>query len=128
MKDIILKWALKNAYEHEGKAQAGSVINGVIGEKPEWKADMRTLGKEVAAVIKEVNAMGAEAVEAKLRKSWPESFEKRDEERRGLPELPNATPGKVVMRMAPNPDGAVHIGNSRQILLNWFYVRKYKGK
>ncbi|MCI4370061.1 MAG: glutamate--tRNA ligase, partial [Thermoplasmata archaeon] len=45
-----------------------------------------------------------------------------------LPELPGATRGSVVLRMAPFPSGALHIGNARMIVLNDFYRRKYDGK
>lgn len=128
MNELILKHALKNAFDHEGKANAGAVMNRVIGEEPALKSDMKKLGKEVAGVIKEVNAMSAEGIESKLRSVWPESFEKRDEERRELPELPKAKRGEVVMRVAPNPNGPPHIGHAKQMILNWFYVRKYDGK
>ncbi|NYZ79865.1 glutamate--tRNA ligase, partial [Candidatus Micrarchaeota archaeon] len=73
-------------------------------------------------------AMSAEEIAKELLAVWPESFEKRDEERRELPDLPNAKRGKVVMRVAPNPNGPPHLGHAKQLLLNWFYVRKYDGK
>ncbi|MFH0986562.1 MAG: glutamate--tRNA ligase [Candidatus Micrarchaeota archaeon] len=126
--ELILKHALKNALEHSGKAMAGAVLNRVIGEAPETKASMAKLGKEIGETLKRVNAMALEDIEAQILKNWPEMLEKRDEERRDLPELENAQKGKVVMRMAPNPDGAIHIGNARQAVLNWFYVSKYRGK
>ncbi|MEM0372622.1 MAG: glutamate--tRNA ligase [archaeon] len=128
MDKLILKHALKNAFDHKGKADAGAVINRVIGENPSLKSDMKALGKNVAEVIKEVNSMDPSDIEKKLREVWPESFEKRDEERRELPDLPNAKHGRVVMRVAPNPNGPPHIGHAKQMLLNWFYVRKYEGR
>ena len=128
MNDLIFKQALKNAYDHEGKASAGAVINRVVGEKPELKSDMGSLGKSVKAVVEQVNMMGKEEIEKQLRTLWPESFEKRDEERHDLPDLENAVKGKVVMRMAPNPSAPPHIGHCRQVLLNWFYCKKYDGK
>ena len=51
MEKLILKHALKNAYDHEGKANSGAVMNRVIGENPELKKDMAILGKEVKKIM-----------------------------------------------------------------------------
>ena len=37
LKEIALKWALKNAVDHDGKAMVGPVIAKVIGEHPELR-------------------------------------------------------------------------------------------
>ena len=39
-----------------------------------------------------------------------------------------AIEGKVVMRIAPYPSVALHIGNTRQLILNDYYVNRYNGK
>ena len=45
-----------------------------------------------------------------------------------LPELPNLTHfKKVIMRLAPYPSGALHIGNARMIILNDEYTKRYNG-
>ena len=82
MKDLIYKHALKNAYDHEGKATAGAVINRILGENPEAKKDMASLGKQVNEIVKDINSKSLEEITEKLKEIWPESFEKRDEERR----------------------------------------------
>ena len=127
MKKTIKKHALKNAYEHKGKAAAGAVINRVLGEKPELKKDMKTLGQQVKKEIQKINQMSISQIEKELQNKHPELLEKKDEERHDLPELPGDT-AKVVMRMAPNPNGPLHLGHARQAILNWFYVKKYNGK
>ena len=127
MRDVILKHALLNAIEFGGKASAGSVIGKVVAEKPELKADMATLGKTVAQVVKEVNSWKPEKQKAELKKFGKiEKFEKK--ERVGLPPLLNAKKGKIVMRMAPFPSGPLHIGNAKQYILNDEYTKMYKGK
>ncbi|MFX0028384.1 MAG: glutamate--tRNA ligase, partial [Candidatus Hermodarchaeota archaeon] len=46
-----------------------------------------------------------------------------------LPPLPEAENyDKIVMRLAPYPSGALHIGNARMVILNDEYVKKYKGE
>jgi glutamyl-tRNA synthetase len=126
MKDLILKWALKNAVDHDGKAVAGFVINKVIGEDQSLKKDMKKLALEVNGVVKEVNKMNTDEQEEKLLEIWPNALEKKIEERK-LPDLRGDT-SKVVLRFAPNPSGPMHIGHARTALLNWFYKEKYNGK
>ena len=127
MHKLIRKHVLKNAFEHKGKAASGAVINRVLGEKPELKQDMKTLAQAVKKEITKVSQMNLEEIKKELEQKHPELLEKKDEERRNLPELPGDT-SKVVMRMAPNPNGPLHLGHARQAILNWFYVKKYKGK
>jgi len=46
----------------------------------------------------------------------------------GLPELPLAEGEKVVMRFAPNPNGAATLGSTRGIIVNSEYVKMHDGK
>ncbi|KMT16328.1 hypothetical protein BVRB_3g054760 [Beta vulgaris subsp. vulgaris] len=47
-----------------------------------------------------------------------------------LPEidLPNAEFGKVCLRFAPEPNGFLHIGDSKAALLNKYFADKYEGR
>jgi len=45
-----------------------------------------------------------------------------------LPALPNAERGKVVLRFEPNPDGPLHLGSARIVILNDEYAKMYEGK
>ncbi len=126
MKDLILKWALKNAIDHDGLAVTGFVLNKVIGEKPDLRKDMKKLAVEVDKTVKEVNRLPAGEQRESLLEIWPDALAKKIEERT-LPELPGDT-SRVVVRFAPNPSAPLHIGHSRTILLNWFYKEKYNGK
>lgn len=127
MKQLILKQALKNAYNHEGEAQVKPVLNKVLGEKPELKKDMSKLGKKTSEVVKKVNNMSVEQQEKKLMKIYPEALEEKEEEQ-GLPELPGKT-DKVVMRFAPYPSGPLHLGHAKQAIPNYYYSKeKYDGK
>ncbi|MEM2972175.1 MAG: glutamate--tRNA ligase [Candidatus Bathyarchaeia archaeon] len=130
LEEAIRKIALLNAVRHEGKAQAGSVIGKILGEKPELKAHVKELSALVNAVIKEVNALSINEQKSLLESLWPEALvkEKAEEEKR-LPPLPNVDKyERVVTRFSPNPDCVLHLGSARAIILSHEYARMYKGK
>lgn len=135
---------LQNAVEHNGEAsikfcmKKGKSIKAVIREEPNLKPKITEL---VTQLVEEVNKIPLDQQVSELRsldpnfsvQQKPEMDEKsgsRSKKDRGgnLPELENASIGKVVMRMAPFPSGPLHIGNARTALLNDYYVKKYKGK
>ncbi|MFZ3077088.1 MAG: glutamate--tRNA ligase [Candidatus Aenigmatarchaeota archaeon] len=122
---IIRKHALANAAQFGGKASMGAVIGKVIAEKPELKVDMNALKQAVTKIISEVNALDLETQKKELEKTGWQKIEK--EQREGLPPLPNADTC-VVMRMAPNPNGPLHIGHARMVILNDEYAKMYRGK
>jgi glutamyl-tRNA synthetase len=128
MKDLIYKYVLQNAAKYDGKANAGSIIGKVIGDKPELKNDMKSLGREIAEAVKKVNVMKLSDQIAELQKIAPELLEeKKIVEDKRLPPLVNVK-GKVVMRLAPNPNGPLHIGHARMIILNDEYTKMYNGE
>lgn len=127
IEESIYKFCLKNAYDHQGKASQGAIIGKLIAEEPSNKDKMKELAPLIAKTVAQVNKIPLEQQEKELKEKYPELLEKKVEEK-VLPELPNAVEGKVVMRMAPNPNGPLHIGHSRMIILNDEYTKKYKGK
>ncbi|MEK6861359.1 MAG: glutamate--tRNA ligase [Nanoarchaeota archaeon] len=127
MKEVILKYALQNAFRH-GRAERNAVISKLFAEKPELKSKAKDIIKEVDSVIQDVNKLSPSEIENKLKELAPGLMEKKIvKEREGLPDLPNVK-GKVVMRFAPFPSGPLHIGNARPAILNDEYVKKYGGK
>src|SRR3989344_5169445 len=124
MKDLILKYALKNAADYNGKANFNSVLGKILQEKPELKNNIKEIAVEINKVIKEVNSMKLEQQKNKLKNY---EFKEKKHEEHKLHELPNVQ-GKVVTRLAPYPSGPLHIGNSRQAILNDEYAKMYKGK
>jgi len=124
---FILAYALKNAIEHEGKAVEGAVISGLFHEGLE-KSDVKNVIKEVKLILNKVNAMTGDEQQEQFA-GLKESTSHREGRQEGdLPELPEAVKGKVVMRIAPFPSGPLHIGNTRQVILNDEYAKKYDGK
>lgn len=131
VKELIMKYALINAISHKGKANPKAVIGKVLGENPELRPKAKEIIPLVNQIVEQVNGMGIEEQEAKLKEIYPEFFEtkkEKKEEKKGLPPLPKAEKGKVVTRFAPNPDGAFHLGNARAAILSHEYARIYGGK
>ena len=123
----IKKSALHNAIVHGGKANPKSILGSILGLHPELRSSVLKVRTEVEKVCESVNKMTL-AKQKKELANLGGFEEKKREERKGLPELPGARVGKFVVRMAPNPDGAIHIGNARPAILNYAYAKKYKGK
>jgi glutamyl-tRNA synthetase len=131
VEELILKYALINAYTHKGKANTKAVIGKVLGENPELRPKAKEIIPLVNEIVERVNGMSIEEQESKLKEIYPEFFEakkEKKEEKKGLPPLPKAEKGKVVTRFAPNPDGAFHLGNARAAILSHEYARLYGGK
>lgn len=125
---FIRKHALANAVRYEGKANFGSVLGKLLGEKPDLKDQLKTLTKDIKAIVDKVNGMKLEDQRAELEKIAPELLEIRHEKQEHvLKELAGAEMGKVVMRMAPSPSGPLHIGHAFVTNLNSEYCRKYDG-
>jgi len=121
----IFAYALDNAIRHEGKAVQGAVLSGLFAEGLE-KSQVKEFLPKISQVIQEISKMSLQE-QKDLFKEYESLLSKR-EIREGLPPLPNAVKGKVVMRFAPFPSGPLHIGNTRQLVLNSAYVEEYKGK
>ncbi|MDW8041662.1 MAG: glutamate--tRNA ligase [Nitrososphaerota archaeon] len=129
LRQLIYKWALKNAYDHGGLAQEKAVISKVIAERPELKTAIKDLLGAVRDVVGQVNAMSLDAITQTLSELAPELMvERRMETRRKLPPLPNAVEGNVVTRLPPEPSGYMHIGHALSGLVNYLYKEMYGGK
>lgn len=130
LKEDIRKTALLNAIKHEGKAQTGSVIGKILGEKPDLRSKIKEISTLVNKIVKEVNTLSFDEQKSIVEENWPEALvkEKVEKEKR-LPPLPNVDKYRqVVTRFSPNPDCVLHLGSARAIILCHEYVHMYKGK
>ncbi len=127
-KETIRKYVLQNSIRFNGKPQAGAVIGKVIGENPELKKDIGKLKEEIQKAISETSKLTVEEQLKELEKTAPELLEKKEQEKKKLPELKNAKKGKVIMRFEPSPSGPLHIGHAYMLGLNHTYCEKYGGK
>jgi len=127
---VLLKHALLNAIKHDGKAIANPVVNNVIAERPELRGKAKELYELAAQVVSEVNSWTQSQQREEVESHWPDLIVKRKEQSREktLPPLPNVGRFQQVRtRFAPNPDGPLHLGNARPIILCKEYARMYNG-
>jgi glutamyl-tRNA synthetase len=120
----IQAYALRNAIEF-GKADVERVLPKLFQHGLD-RGDVKNVISEVQEVVKSVNKLSEEERIKDFSKY--ENIVRVREERDGLAELPNAKVGKVVLRAAPFPSGALHLGNAKTFILNSLYAEKYKGK
>ena len=127
----VRRLALANAVEHSAAARAGPILARLLSVHPELRSSARDLELEVRAQVDAVNAMSPTQREEELQTlggappAGPRPTGRGAEE---LPPLPGAEPGRVVLRLAPFPSGALHIGNGRMIFVNDYYRRRYDGR
>src|SRR3989344_7329785 len=128
MKDFEKKaraYALKNSIAHNGKAMVGSVISALFNEGLK-KNEVGKYVKEINEIVSEVNKLSIQEQEKEFKKLEKETSHRKGRE--GLPELPGAKKGKVVMRFAPAPSGPMHLGHAITGIVSSLYVKKYGGK
>lgn len=99
-----------------------------MAERPDLRSRSSEVLDVVREVVAEINSLPPKKQAEELCGIDPSLLEREKREKVSeLPELPNVG-GEVVMRLAPYPSGALHIGHSRMALLNDEYVKKYGGK
>jgi len=127
MYNTILKYALQNAVKYQGKANLNAVIGKVFSELKD--IDKSKVVREVKKIIEEVNSLSLEKQTQKLQEIAPELLEikKSEPQERELPNLEGAIHGKVIMRVAPNPNGPLSLGRTRPSFWNYILAKKYKG-
>lgn len=128
MKDFDKKtraYALKNAIAYEGTARIGSVISSLFNEGLK-QGEVKKYSKKISEIVSEVNKLTKEEQEKEFKKLEDETSHR--EGREGLPELPGAKKGKVIMRFAPSPSGPFHVGHALTASLSYLFVKKYGGK
>ncbi|MFP4119015.1 MAG: glutamate--tRNA ligase [Candidatus Woesearchaeota archaeon] len=135
VRDTIYKLALENAIKFKGTANPKALIGHLIKEHPDVKQDMKSTMQLINEVVGEVNTLDIDTQKQELLELDPEYEEKkqaekqkRKEQRRELPDLPNAEPGKVITRIPPEPSKYNHLGHAMSFLLNYLYGKKYDGK
>ena len=125
IKRLLWTLCLENSVKFGGKPNVKAVLGKLIGQYPELRSQIKGIKPILDEIALEITKLSLQEQQAKLLELKPDALEKKapKEEKKVLPELPNAQNyDKVVMRLAPYPSGALHIGNARMVILNSEYV------
>ena len=117
-------YALKNSLAYGGKANPGAVISALFNEGLK-KDEVKKYAKKISEIIKKVNSLSSEEQKKRFEKMKGKVSERKVRE--GLPDLPNAKRGKVIMRFAPSASGPLHIGHAATASISFLFVREYGG-
>ncbi|MFX1408904.1 MAG: glutamate--tRNA ligase [Promethearchaeota archaeon] len=131
IKKILWIAGLKNALKFNGKPDKKAIMGKLMAQMPELRPHVKKIKPILDGIMVEISNLTLEQQESKLSQLDPHALDKKEskEEKKELPELPRLDEfKKVVMRLAPYPSGALHIGNARMIVLNDAYVKKYNGE
>ncbi len=131
IEQLLKRITLINAVRHGGQAQRGAVLGRLLAERPALKACADKISKDCAAIVDEINSLSAAEQRKIVEANWPEELEEvaKKREEKVLPPLPHVEKySKIVTRFSPNPDGAIHIGSTRAVILCHDYARIYGGK
>lgn len=125
LQKVAKAYALKNALAYDGKAKIGSVISSLFNEGLK-KSEVGKYSKKINEIVSEVNELSLDKQKKEFKKL--EDYVSERDNREGLPELPNAKKGKVIMRFAPSASGPLHVGHALTASLSYLFVKKYGGE
>jgi glutamyl-tRNA synthetase len=125
----VRKYALQNAVQYNGKANEKAVIGKVIAELKKQGILPKDIIPVVNFEVKKINKLSINDQISELKKIDPNLITKEKKDRDfSLSELPNAEMGKVITRFPPEPNGYLHIGHAKAVIVDYEYARMYDGK
>jgi glutamyl-tRNA synthetase len=131
IKKILWISGLKNAVEFDAVPNKKAVMGKLMAERKDLRSHAKEIIPILDEILEEIKNLNPEEQKRKLLELDPKALEKKEgkAEEKLLPPLPEIEKyKKIVMRLAPYPSGALHIGNARMIVLNDEYVKKYNGE
>ncbi|UCC19069.1 MAG: glutamate--tRNA ligase [Promethearchaeota archaeon] len=131
IRQIVWRIGLENAINFNGHPDKKAIMRKLMALRPDLRSQVKIIILILEQVIEDISKLTIEEQKVELLKIDPHALDKKEklEEKKELPELPNISNfEKIVMRLAPYPSGALHIGNARMIVLNHEYVKRHKGE
>ncbi|MFX1456967.1 MAG: glutamate--tRNA ligase [Promethearchaeota archaeon] len=122
---------LKNAVEFGGNPNKKAVMGKLLAERKDLRSKIKEIIPLIDQILEEIKNISLGEQKEKLLQFDPLALEKKEikTEEKELPPLPEVEKyDKIVMRLAPYPSGALHIGNARGFVLNDEYVKRYNGE
>ncbi|MCK5234023.1 MAG: glutamate--tRNA ligase [Candidatus Aenigmarchaeota archaeon] len=122
------KLALINAAQYNGKTNAKAVFGRAMGAVSDAKKDAKKTHELSEKIANEINSLSVDEQQKEMARMKIEVPKQVKEERRTeLPPL-KGTPGKIVTRFAPEPNGLMHFGHLKAAVMSNFYAKMYDGK
>ena len=131
LKQLIWKLTLNNAVKFGGAPNKKAIMGKIMRERKDLRTQASAIAPLLEEVIEAIKQLNVNEQRVKLLELDPDALNKKESTRdkKILPELPNIEKyEKIVMRLAPYPSGALHIGNARMVILNDEYAKRYKGE
>ncbi len=131
IKQILWINGLKNAVKFEGEPNNKAIMGKLMAERKDLRPHAKEIIPLLNEIIKKISDLEYKEQKEKLLSIDPNALKEEEsvEEDKTLAELPNKDHyEKIIMRMAPYPSGALHIGNARMVVLNDQYVKKNDGE
>ena len=126
VKEDVYRYAVKNAFLHNGKADVGAVVGKIAALHKD--TNLKRIMQEIIGIVKGVNEKPFPEIEEEYRKFEPTYELKPQQEKEGLDKLEWKETSEVVTRFAPNPNGPFHLGNARAAILSHEYAAKFNGR
>ncbi len=129
--DRVRRAALENAIDHEGVAHVSAVMARLLATDPSLRPRAEEVRGLVSAAVAELRDVPLPELEDRLDALGGRSARRAASGGTAggeFPDLPGARDGAVVLRMAPFPNGVLHIGHGRLLFVHQHYRERYHGR